>query len=654
MRTGLNHLWAGLVLILAVWAVFGPVGDFPFLGFDDDVYVTENGHVRNGMSREGLAWAVQDTSTGHWHPLTWLSHMLDVELFGLQPAAHHTTNLLLHMANTLLLLHVLNLMTGAFARSLLVAALFALHPLHAESVAWVADRKDLLCALFMLLSLWSYGRYGRDRKRVFYGLSLSAFALALMAKAMAVTLPLLMLLLDRWPLARVAHEPLEPVAKQGKARRTAGWGLLFLEKVPFLALALGAALAAAAFMGDGGGAPASVHSMAVRLQAALETYAHYLIKTVFPTDLSVHYTLSPNATAWGVGAEALVFTGFTVAAMGWRDRIPYLFTGWFWFVIGIAPVSGLVYLGATPMADRYAYMPLVGLFMAGVWGAADAAKRFHGSRWRRSIPAGLGIVLLISLGLVCRRQMGYWRDGRTLFERAVHVSPASALAHNNLGLEMGAQGDTPAALRHFSTAVRLNPHLVEAHRNRGIALARAGRIAEAATSLETAIRLEPDDAEPRSYLARCYLVQGRPQEAEAMCRKALDLEPGHGRALVNLGDALLRQDRTQEAEAAYRQGLGNFDGDPARPLSGLATTLAAQGRLNEAVALRRRVVTLRPDSGGEWYRLAVETFLLGDPASARRYCERARALGYRGVEAAFVERLRGGPEGTDRFHDDGP
>jgi len=651
---GLKRLWAGLLLILAVWAVFGQVGDFPFLGFDDDVYVTDNRHVQNGMSREGLAWAVQTTRSGHWHPLTWLSHMLDIELFGPRPGAHHTTNLLLHLANALLLLHVLNLMTGAFARSLLVAALFALHPLHAESVAWVADRKDLLCALFMLLSLWSYARYGRGRSGVFYGLALSAFALALMAKAMAVTLPLLMLLLDRWPLARPAHDPLELVEEPVKARRPAGWGRLFLEKVPFLALALGAALAAAAFMGDGGGGSAPAHSMVVRLQAALEAYAHYMVKTVLPADLAVHYTLSPNAAMWVVGAEALLFTGFTVAAIGWRDRIPYLFTGWFWFVIGIAPVSGLVYLGVTPMADRYAYMPLVGLFIAGVWGAADAMKRFHSSRSRRAILVGLGIVLLVSLGMVCRRQVGYWRDGRTLFERAVHVSPASALAHNNLGLEMGSLGDTPAALRHFSTALRLDPRMADAHRNRGIALARAGRIQEASTSLETAIRLQPDDAEPRSYLARCYLVQGRFQEAEAMCRKALELEPGHGRALVNLGEALLCQGRPKEAEAAYRQGLGTFDGDRVRPLSGLATTLAAQGRLNEAAAIRRRLVSMRPDSGEQWYRLAVETFLLGDPASARRYCDRARVLGYRGVEAAFLERLHGGYEDTGRFHGDRP
>ena len=639
-----KRLLAVAFLIGAVWIVFGQVRSFSFVSFDDDLYVTENPHVQVGFTREALAWAFTNTRSGHWHPVTWLSHMLDWRWFGADSGAHHTMNLLIHLANTLLLLGVLQRMTGSFWRSLMVAALFALHPLHAETVAWVADRKDLLCTGFALLSLSAYTRYARTRGAVPYVLSLMAFALSLMAKTMTVTLPVLLLLLDRWPLNRTRAGEAETPAPQDRPEpresgRLGGWGPLILEKIPFLALSLGGSITALAFMGAGDGGPASYDSLPVRLYAALVACLHFLAKTVLPVDLAAHYTLSMDMPLWTPLVSAVLAGGISLAAILYQERVPYVFTGWFWFVIGMVPVSGLLYLGSTPMADRYTYLPHIGLFMAAVWAAADAAGRLAAHRSVMRVLPGLGVAIALCLALLCFLQARTWKDSLTLFERAVRVSPQSALAHNNLGLELASRGEKEASVHHFREAVRLVPAMAEAHRNLGVALVRLGRIAEAATSLEKAIRLEPANAEVLSYLARCYLAEGLPVKAEAACRKALAVEPGHPRALVNLGEALLRRGRPKEAEDAYRKGLRCFDGDKVRPLGGLATALAVQGRFKEAVAIRERLVVMRPGSGEAWYRLAVETFLLGDPASAVRYCDRARALGYEGVEKAFMERL---------------
>ncbi|MCF8061581.1 MAG: tetratricopeptide repeat protein [Deltaproteobacteria bacterium] len=643
MRQRISRLLALSLLVTAVAAVYGQVAGFSFVSFDDGVYITNNPHLRGGFTAEGVAWAFRATRSGHWHPLTWLSHMLDVELFGLWAGGHHLMSLLIHLANTLILVGLLERLTGSFWRSLTVAALFAFHPLHAETVAWVADRKDLLSTGLALLSVRAYVAYTRDTRAIAYLLSFSMFALALMAKSMVVTLPVLLLLLDYWPLRRTpgmdrAHDVPEAPSAANRIRRTQGWGLLIIEKAPFLMASFTASLVAVQAMAGGGGTSSTHHPISMRLVHALSAYLHHFVKTFDPTGLAVHYPVRGGIPLWESAAAVLLLAGVTVIAVYNRHRAPYLLTGWLWFAAALLPVSGLVALGSTPMADRYTYFPHIGLFIVLTWGAADLVNK-HGSASLRTLLRVAGVGLLGILCLLCRQQVHLWQDSRTLFSHAVRISPQSALARNNLGLALASQGEDEEALTHFLAAMRVDPESMEAQMNLGIALARKGRIPEAAGHLEAAGRLQPEEAEIRSYLARCHLALGRVEAAEAACRKALALEAGHPRALINLGEVLMRQGRVHEAETAYRRGLRRFRGSVARPMSGLASALAAQGRLSEAVVIRRQLLSISPGYGENWYRLAVESYLMGDRASAVRYCRRARALGFEGLEAAFLERL---------------
>jgi protein O-mannosyl-transferase len=628
------------LLVMAIAVVFGQVAGFSFVNIDDGVYVSENPHVREGLSREGVSWAFRTARSGHWHPLTWLSHMLDVELFGLWAGGHHLMNLLIHLANTLVLLGLLERMTGSFWRSLTVAALFAFHPAHVEAVAWVADRKDLLSTLFALLAVRAYVEYARYNRTLLYVVSLLLFALALTAKSMAVTLPVLLLLLDCWPLRRAGEAPrrLRHSGAEGRGSPGARWVPLIREKVPFLLLSLGMSLVTLhAMMGEAGKAWTD-DPLGARLAHALSSYLHQLLKTVYPVGLVVHYPAPTPILAWEWASALLVLAAGTAIVLRLRARLPYALIGWLWFLVALLPVSGLLHLGGTPWADRYTYLPHIGLFILLAWGAADLAER-GGTGRLRALLRSSGVALLGLLCVLSFFQADRWRDSRTLFQHAVRVSPQSALARTNLGLALASQGENGEAEKQFRAALRSRSDWVEAHRNLGIVLARMGRIPEASRHLEEAARLEPGHADISSYLARCHLVLGRVEEAEAACRKALTLEPGHPGALVNLGEALLRQGKVREAERAYRPGLRRFRGDVARPMNGLAGALAAQGRLDEAAAVRRQLLRIAPGFGENWYRLAVESYLMGDEASALEYCRRALELGYEGVEAAFLERL---------------
>jgi len=655
VRQGTFRIPALILLVAAAAAVFGQVGGFAFVSIDDGAYVTENPHVREGLSREGVSWAFRAARSGHWHPLTWLSHMLDVELFGLWAGGHHLMNLLIHLANTLVLLGLLERMTGSFWRSLAVAALFAFHPAHVETVAWVADRKDLLSTLFGLLAVRAYVEYARYNRTLLYVASLVLFALALTAKSMAVTLPLLLLLLDRWPLGRAgeAGEGSGFTGKPPKSRkwvgRAGGWGHPIREKVPFLLLSLGVSLVTLHTMtGDLGGIRPE-HPLSARLAHALSSYPHHLLKTVWPVDLAVHYTAGTPTPFWEWASGLLVLAAGTALVLRLQSRFPYALIGWFWFLIVLLPVSGLVHLGSTPWADRYTYFAQIGLFMLLVWGAADLTEWCGIARWRALLRCS-AVALLATLCLLSFRQVGRWRDSRSLFLHAVRVSPQSALARNNLGFALASNGENEAAALQFRAALRIRPDSAGAQRNLGIVLARLGRIPEAAGHLEEAAHLQPEGAEVWTYLARCRLALGRLEAAGSACRKALALEPGHPRALINLGEALLRQGKARRAEKAYRLGVRRFRGDRTRPMSGLAGALAAQGRLDEAVAIRRQLLRIAPGFGENWYRLAVESYLMGDEASALEYCRRALELGYEGVEAAFLERL----EKSGRNHAQGP
>ncbi|MBV8199108.1 MAG: tetratricopeptide repeat protein [Acidobacteria bacterium] len=535
-------LYLALGLCLLTLAAFLPALRNGFVDFDDPQYVFANPHVRQGLHAAGLRWALTAQVAGHWHPLTLASHMLDVQLFGLNPKGHHLTSLVLHLATVLLLFAVLGRMTGSPLRSAAVAALFAVHPLHVESVAWIADRKDLLCALFWMLGLAAYLRYCRAPALGRYLLVAAAFAASLMAKAMAVSFPLVLLLLDWWPLGRF----------KGPARLSK-----VAEKLPLLCLAAAGGVIAihtqAEPLASGSTAP-----LALRWANALTSYVAYLGKFLDPRHLSVFYPFEPVPVARALAAAALLLAITGLAAWGAR-RAPYLIVGWLWFLVTLAPVIGVLQVGWQGMADRYTYLPSIGLFVAAVWGVADlaslagragGARPARGGRLLRAGGVAAAALLLLVLTVMTRRQVRTWSDSFTLFSHSLAVRE-SYLAHTNIAEALRARGDQAGALAHYRAAVRLAPRSPQAHAALGNALRSWGQPAAALQPLRAALAIDPADERSRLLLAMTLDDLGHPQLAIDQLRRVLARHPDSIVAHQGLADLLERSGATAEA-AAHR------------------------------------------------------------------------------------------------------
>jgi hypothetical protein len=401
--------------------------------------VVSNPHVRAGITLPGLAWALTANVASNWHPLTMLSHMLDCQLFGLDPAGHHGTSLLLHLANVLLLFAVLWRMTGAAGRGAMVAALFAVHPTHVESVAWIAERKDVLSTLLWILAMGAWARYARHPSLGRYLLVALLMALGLAAKPMVVTLPFALLLLDVWPLERLAL----------------GWKRLIAEKLPLLALSVASSLVTLHYQQGSLAAPGVVPG-SLRAANALVSYADYLGKIFLPRNLAVFYPIPPAIPAWKIAGAALLLILLTVFAL-WRvRREPWLLTGWLWFLGTLVPVIGLVQVGRQAMADRYTYIPSIGLFLALVWGAAELGKK------HRAVLAMAAVVLILALAAVTRVQIGYWSDSVTLYRHALAVTSDNYLAHLGLAKALAGEKDWTGAAEQYQAALALRPRMIEA------------------------------------------------------------------------------------------------------------------------------------------------------------------------------------------------
>lgn len=474
-------------LIGIVVAIYAGVGDYSFTNFDDDAYVSENRQVLGGLTLDGMKWAFTTFETGNYHPVTWLSHMIDVSLFGPDPGWFHRVNGLFHAANALLLFLVLARATGETEKSWLVAALFAAHPLHVESVAWISERKDLLAFLFWLLSSWSYLRYVERRGAYRYLPFLFFFGLGLLSKPSVVTLPFALLLMDRWPLKRK-----EPFLR------------LVLEKLPIFLLSLASSVTTVIAQRLGGAmAPSGVYPLDVRIENAVVAYVAYLWKSVWPASLSVFYPhpwiLGTRWPAWQVAGSAAILIAVTAAVIRSRQTRPYLFTGWFWYLGTLVPMIGLVHVGMQAFADRYTYIPLIGAFIMAAWGGSEAFDRL-------SIPsrvrAGAVAVLLAALIVPARFQVAHWRDSLTLFGHSLAVNPDNWLAHANVGRVLMREKRLPEAAERFTTAVRIHPRFVEAYFNLGIALYRMGDLQDALRAFEEGLRHEPGSPLAMSYVAR--------------------------------------------------------------------------------------------------------------------------------------------------------
>ncbi len=514
-----------LIVVLTV-AVYWPVLHNDFISYDDTDYVTVNMMVRNGLSIKGFFWAFSAFHAGNWHPLTWLSHMLDVELFGLNPLGHHATSLLIHTLNAVLLCALLQRLTGFLGRSVIVALLFAIHPLHVESVAWVSERKDVLSTLFWLLTMWSYACYANRPGIKRYLSVVALFALGLMAKQMLVTLPLVLLLMDYWPLKRLTIG--QEKGKEGRVARK----LLLAEKVPLFIISAAASFVTIRAQDSAGAlAHGDSQSMFVCAGNAFISYVTYLRNTVWPADLALFYPFEQAAVTplKVTAAIALLAVLSGLVLTQWHKR-PYLIFGWFWYIITLLPVIGFMRIGGQALADRYTYIPLTGLFLIIVWGGAEVAGA---GRKGISIMAGVALIVVAILSVLTVTQIRYWQNSYVLYNHALSVVKRNWMAHNNIGILLAQYNRVDEAIFHFQESVRLNPEGVEGFRNLGNTLQMAGKNREAIEAFRQAVRIGPNDAESHYRLGYAYLLGGNSDFAFREYRQLLRLDESRANSLLD-------------------------------------------------------------------------------------------------------------------------
>ncbi|HKM85072.1 MAG TPA: tetratricopeptide repeat protein [Terriglobales bacterium] len=577
----------GLLLFFGTLALYYPALQNGFVNYDDPAYVTSNWHVQQGLTSRSLAWAFTSTSEANWHPLTWISHMLDVQLFGLGPAGHHAQSVLWHAVNVALLFLLLAKATGFVGRSAVVSALFAVHPLNVESVAWVAERKTVLCTFLFLLALGAYGWYVKRPRTSRYLLVALLFALALMAKPMVITLPFALLLLDFWPLQRF---PETPPAK------------LFLEKIPLLALsAASAAMTLYAQRAGGAVGSAELLPLTMRVKNAIYSYLIYMEKAVWPSRLAVFYSHPEGSLAlWKVLTAAAVLAAITAASWHFRER-RYLLVGWLWFLGTLAPMIGIVQVGRQAWADRYAYLPLWGLFVIGVWLASEGATRISLSR---TAQIAIAAAVLLGYSAAAHIQIQYWRDSYSLFAHAIQVTDANPIAEGNLGSALMEMRRPDLAVPHLERAIQLMPTFSTAHYDLGTLLQRQNELDRAQQEYQLALQYAPDEreaAQTHNNLGVLFNQLGRRDEAVAEFTEAIALNPYAQNSLVGRGliereegkldDAL--QDFARAAQVAPSPSAFYWQG----------RVLEEKGQLPSAAEAYRAALKLAPNFGDTQVRL---------------------------------------------------
>jgi len=629
----------GLCLLLAglTWVTFLPVLQHGFVNYDDDVYVYENSIITRGLTLDGAVAAFTKSHAGNWHPLTTLSHQADCEFWGLNAGAHHRTNLLLHLATVVLLFLALRGLTGAKWPSVAVAALFAVHPLRVESVAWVAERKDVLSGLFFVLTLWAYAGYARAPKSLLrYALVAGCFALGLMCKPMLVSLPFVLLLLDYWPLRRCASSAGGPSAV---TRR------LVLEKVPLVVLSI--AVCVVTFLVQASARQTTeLLPLAMRASNAVVSYATYLAQTFWPVSLAVFYPYpTAGAAATRMIPALLVLITVSAAVIFWRKQRPYLLVGWLWFLGMLVPVIGLVQVGMQAHADRYTYLPQIGLGVAVVWSVAELSA---GWRLRGAALWPLTVAVVLALAAGARQQARYWRDSAALWEHTLAVTAPNAVAESNLANALFQDGKLAEAVTRFQAALEIKPDYADAQNGLGLAMLQQGQAAEAITHFQRALEIQPGFAAAHNNLGMALLQTGRAREAIPHLESALAAEPDQAEAHNNLGYACLQTGQVESARAHYQRAL-ELKPDYAAAGNNLAWLLATcpQDAIRDgarAVGLAERAAKL---SGGT--NLIILRTLAASLAEARRFSEaiqvadqarrRAAADGNAGLAGALEREL---------------
>lgn len=579
-----------VIFVLAAWSVwlFWPANSFDFINMDDDVYVTANAHVLSGLSWANVEWSFVGLKAGFWHPFTWLSYLLDVTVWGTGPGGFHRTNIFLHAANGALVFLLLRRLTGSLWRSALVAALFAVHPLRVEPVAWVGMRKELLGAFFGLLALVFYADYARAktmgrRSPANYWLSFFFFACGLLSKPMVVTLPLAMLLLDAWPLSRFSVSNFQ--AEIGK---------LVWEKLPFLAAA--AVVSVVTLFGDFHWidpgemiTPVIQHSLGLRLENAVLSYVRYLAMTFWPVNLTPLYLYPVGYPFWLVTGAAVLLLAVSVVAFVVRH--PCWRLGWAWYLVTLLPVIGLIQVGPHTHADRYVYLPLIGIFIALVWGLAQWLEQRRASR---ALVAGVAVLVLAAGSLRTRDQLMYWRNSGSLFAHTAAVTQDNYIAYALCGHYCAAKGLTDMAIENFVKSIEINPRYADAWNNLGLAVAAKGRQAEAMADYRRAIEINPGHVGALNNLGGALAATGKVEEAMDCYQRALKTNPNQAETLNNLGYLLSGQGRSTDAIPYYTSAVRVRPQESGFRMN-LAAALMSSGRQEEGLAQYREVLRQNPE-----------------------------------------------------------
>ena len=566
-----------------------------FITLDDPTYIRENPMVNHGVTLAGLTWAFTTFYAANWHPLTWIAHMIDSQLFGMNAGAHLLVNAVIHVANTLLLFWLLLGTTRARWPSALVAALFALHPLHVESVAWAAERKDMLSTFFGLFSLIAYTHYVETRSRKCYAWTVVTLALGLLAKPMLVTWPFVMLLLDYWPLRRLTDATSKEY-RRGDSHRKAATGIASLvrEKLPLFAIvAASAVITFVAQSHDRAVRTFADAPIALRLSNALVSYAKYLLLSVWPNDLAVYYPFA-GIPAWQVIGAAFLLIGITVFCVSQRRIRPYLMVGWLWFLGTLVPVIGIVQVGGQIMADRYFYIPSIGLFIALVFGLADIARSW---RVAPALSAGIAGGILLILATLTNAQIQRWRDSFTLFEHTLAVTPPNLRIEHNLGVAFGASDRYDEAAAHFEKALQIDPNFYDGLVAMGVTRAHQGRLPEAIENFQAAIRSQPDAPKAHVQLAHALWNQSRDQAALEEMLRASQLAPKDADIRADLGLALALAGRIPEAIEQLHEAL-RLKPDSAEAHNNLGLALLASGKPRESIPEFEAALRLKPELKG--------------------------------------------------------
>jgi len=657
----LIYLLLTVITLIAFWQV----SQCDFINYDDGSYVTENIHIRNGITTEAIRWAFTTGHSANWHPVTWMSHMLDVQLFGLKPRWHHLTSLLFHIANTLLLFFVFHRMTKAPWKSAFVAALFALHPLHVESVAWVAERKDVLSTFFWMLTMIAYVFYVERPQLKSYLATFALFILGMMAKPMLVTLPFVMLLLDYWPLQRLEQkkavpetrtEPDKPVSAQtvvNEARPAVhkyGWAgvrSLLIEKIPFFALI--PLFSVLTYIAEG--EAVKHYPMKVRISNAPVSYFIYIGKMIWPANLAVWYPHPGLWPLWQAAGAALLLGAVTAIVIMTAKRFPYLAFGWLWFVGTLVPVTGIVQIGGHGRADRYTYIPLIGLFVMIAWGIPELLKKWQPTRFptpRKEMLFALSALVLLSLFIVTRTQVGYWRNNFTLYDHSLKASP-SDLIHYNRGTAYSILGNYARAISDYDRAIEITPNYASAYSNRGMAYSELGNQRQALSDFDRAIEIDPEYAEAYINRGATYGKLGDQKHAISDYDRAIEINPEHADAYNNrgvaydkLGDqrrAISDYDRAIEINPKYslayynrgvtysqlgnkRQAISDYDrAIEINPKYSVAyynrgVTYGELGNLRQAISDYDRTIEINPKYAMAYYNRGVAHIKLGNRSKA--------------------------------------